>query len=128
MLGRLINTVTHLGGQRRMMNKNIVYPLAVVAVIAALFALFSTSLYIDGRQPHGLPQPPEIPLSQVISMAVSETLDAIKVEGDKLEVTTRDGSSFTSRMWKGASIVEILQSAGVDPLTSRLDITVSGSN
>ena len=88
----------------------------------------------NGAEPTSLsdevptPAPPtEISLTQVIVMARGGHLQSIEVSGDKLEVTTLDGETFASRKVEGMSIVELLEQAGVDHITSGLQITVKGS-
>ena len=100
------------------MNRNVVYLLVLVAVIAVLFTLFSSSLGPSR----------EIPISQVVQMAASGQVKSIDVRGDKLDVTTTAGESFTSRKESEASVVKVLESSGIDVLTSRIDITVRGSS
>ena len=100
------------------MNRNVVYLLVLVAVIAVLFTLFSSSLGPSR----------EIPISQVVQMAASGQVNSIEVRGDKLDVTTTAGESFTSRKESEASVVKVLESSGIDVLTSRIDITVRGSS
>ena len=99
------------------MRNSFIYLLIIVAVIAIFFTLFS--------EPFGGSM--EIPISEVVSMAVSQDLDTIEVRGDRLTVITNDGESFTSRKEEGASMVEILERAEVDPAASRLQVVVKGA-
>jgi cell division protease FtsH len=100
------------------MRNSFIYLLIIVAVIAIFFTLFSEPL--GGSR--------EVPISQVVQMAASGQLQSIEVQGDKLDVTTTNGEVFTSRKEEGASIVEVLEGAGIDTLTSRIDVTVRGSS
>ena len=102
----------------RWMRNSVIYLLIVVAVIAIFFTLLSEPL--GGSR--------EIPISQVVQMAASGQVKSIDVRGDKLDVTTTAGESFTSRKESGASVVEVLESSGIDVLTSRIDIAVRGSS
>ena len=102
----------------RWMRNSFIYLLIIVAVLAIFFNIFSAPLGGDS----------EIPISQVISMAAKGRVDSIVVKGDKLTVTTTVGDSFTSRKEAGASVVEILERSGVDPVASNLDVTVKGSS
>ena len=61
-------------------------------------------------------------------MAARGDLESIEVKGDSLIVLTTSQETFTSRKEEGASIVEILERAGIDPLTSRVNIIVNGSS
>ncbi len=88
----------------------------------------------NGAEPTSLsddvptPAPPtEISLTQVIVMARGGHLQSIEVSGDKLEVTTLDGETFAARKVESMSIVELLEQAGVNHITSGLQITVKGS-
>ena len=109
-----------LGGgmNSRWMRNSLIYLLIIVAVIAIFFTLFSEPL--GGSE--------EIAISRVISMAALGDIQSIEVKGDKLTVTTFNQGTFTSRKEKGASIVETLERSGIDPVASRLDITVKGSS
>ena len=102
----------------RWMRNSFIYLLIVVAVMAIFFNLLS--------QPLGGSK--EIGLNQVISMAARGQLERIEVKGDKLEVLTSGGESFKSRKEEGASLVEILQNAGVDPVGSKVEVVVKGSS
>jgi cell division protease FtsH len=102
----------------RWMRSSFIYLLIIVAVIAIFFTLFSEPL--GGSR--------EIPINEVVSLAVSGDLDLIEIDDDKLIVTAIDGETFTSRKEEGASIMELLSSAGVDLATSRLRVIVKGSS
>ena len=99
------------------MRNSIIYLLIIVAVMAIFFTLFADP--IGGSE--------EIPISQVVSMASSGKLRSIEVNGDKLTVQTRTDETFTSRKEEGASVVDTLAAAGIDPLASGVDVTVMGS-
>ena len=99
------------------MRNSIIYLLIIVAVMAIFFTLFADP--IGGSE--------EIPISQVVSMASSGKLRSIEVNGDKLTVQTRTDETFTSRKEEGASVVDTLAAAGIDPLASGVDVTVKGS-
>ena len=100
------------------MRNSFIYLLILVGVIAVFFALFSNP--IGGST--------DISISEVMSMAARGQLESIEVEGDSLTVTTTGGETYVSRKEEGASVVEILERAGVDPVASRLDIVVKGSS
>ena len=102
----------------RWMRNSFIYLLIVVAIMAIFFNLLS--------QPLGGAK--EIGLNQVISMAARGQLERIEVKGDKIDVLTSGGESFKSRKEEGASLVEILQNAGVDPVSSKVEVLVKGSS
>ena len=102
----------------RWMRSSFIYLLIIVAVIAIFFTLFSEPL--GGSR--------ELPINEVVAMAVSGDLDLIEIEDNKLIVTANDGEVFTSRKEDGASILELLSGAGVDLATSRLRVIVKGSS
>ena len=87
------------------MRNSLIYLLILVAVIAVFFTLFSNPL--GGSR--------DIPISQVVSMAARGNLESIEVRGDRLTVTTTGQETLTSRKESGASMVEILERAGVKP-------------
>ena len=102
----------------RWMRNSFIYLLVIVAVIAIFFTLLSEPL--GGSR--------EVPINQVVSMAAKGQLDSIEVRGDKLSVMTTSGESLTSRKEEGASVVEILGNAGVDPVASNVQVVVKGSS
>ena len=102
----------------RWMRNSFIYLLIIVAVIAIFFTLFSEPL--GGSR--------EIPISQVIDMVAGSSVESIEVNGDELTITSTSGETFTSRKEEGASVVEMLQNAGIDPLANRANIAVQGSS
>ena len=96
----------------------LIYLLVIVSAVAVLFTLFSSPL--SG--------PEEIPISRVISMAARGDLQSIEVKGDRLNVTAANEDTFISRKEAGASVVETLERAGIDPVASKVEITVKGSS
>ncbi|MDD9994901.1 MAG: ATP-dependent metallopeptidase FtsH/Yme1/Tma family protein, partial [Dehalococcoidia bacterium] len=90
------------------MRNSFIYLLIVVAIIAIFFTLFSDPL--GGSR--------EVPISEVIRMAGSGELESIEVNGDRLNVVSTNGENLTSRKEEGSSIVELLESANIDPLVS----------
>ncbi len=97
---------------------NLVYLLLLVGGIAIVFTLLSGSL--------GGPQ--EMPVSQVISLAGRGQVESVKVKGDKLFVTTMSGEEFVSRKETGASVIDSLNAAGIDPLSDDVKVTVQGAS
>ena len=102
----------------RWMRNSFIYLLIIVAVIAIFFTLFSEPL--GGSR--------EIPISQVIDMVAASSVDTIEVKGDKLTIITTSGETFISRKEDGASIVDMLQNANIDPLANRAQIEIKGSS
>ena len=64
----------------------------------------------------------------MVSMAARGQLARIEVKGDTLTVVTTGEESFKSRKEEGASLVEILQNAGVDPVSNQVEVVVKGSS
>jgi len=102
----------------RWMRNSLIYLLIIVAVIAIFFTLFS--------QPLGGSQ--EISINEVVALTARGDVAAIEVRGDMLDILTVSGESLTSRKEEGASIVEILERSGVDPVTTKVEISVKGSS
>ncbi|MCI0822196.1 MAG: AAA family ATPase, partial [Chloroflexi bacterium] len=102
----------------RLMRNGIIYLLIVVAVLAIFFTLFSNPL--GGSQ--------QIPISEVIIMTARGDVDRIEVRGSNLDIFTTSGENFTSRKEDGASMVEILEEAGIDPLASDVQVAVKGAS
>ena len=101
----------------RWMRNILIYLLIIVAVMAIFFTLFSEPL--GGST--------EVPFSDVITMAARNQLEEIEIRGDKLTLITTGGEKLTSRKEEGASVVEILEQSGVDPVASNMQISVKGS-
>ncbi len=101
----------------RWMRNSLIYLLIIVAVMAIFFTLFSEPL--GGST--------EVPFSDVITMAARNQLEEIEIRGDKLTLVTTGGEKLTSRKEEGASVVEILEQSGVDPVASNMQISVKGS-
>ncbi|MDP6402208.1 MAG: ATP-dependent metallopeptidase FtsH/Yme1/Tma family protein, partial [SAR202 cluster bacterium] len=99
------------------MRNSLIYLLIIVAVMAIFFTLFSEPL--GGST--------EVPFSDVITMAARNQLEEIEIRGDKLTLVTTGGEKLTSRKEEGASVVEILEQSGVDPVASNMQISVKGS-
>jgi len=97
------------------MRNGFVYVLIVLGVITIFLVFFN--------DPLGDSQ--DIPISDVITRAKSGSSIQIEVTGEDL--TIRDGTqTFRSRKEPNSSLVETLESSGVD--TSRVAITVKGSS
>ena len=90
----------------RGMRSNFIYLIIIIAVIAIIFTLF---------QPPGGSE--DIDITTVISMAKSDQIREIEVDGDKLNITTVDDKSFKSRKEGGSSIVDLLNDADISPGT-----------
>ena len=94
-----------------------IYLLIVVAVIAIFYTLFPNVGESDERS-----------ISEVIAMAKQRQIDTIEIRGDKLTAYTTRGETLTSRKEGGASLLELLTDAGVDPYGSTPTVVVKGSS
>lgn len=101
----------------RWMRKSFIYLLILVAVVAIFFTLFADSSG-GGR---------EISITEVINMAARGDIDSIEVRHTNLTLETSTGETFSSRIEEGASIVKILEQAGIDPSLSDMRIEVKGT-
>ena len=101
----------------RWMRSSFIYLLILVAVVAIFYTFFSGSM--GGGN--------EIPITEVVSLAASGDVDLIEVDKDSLTVSLTNGNVYTSRKEDGASIVESLARAGVDPVASNIRVVVKGS-
>ena len=101
----------------RWMRSSFIYLLILVAVVAIFYTFFSGSM--GGGN--------EIPITEVVSLAASGDVDLIEVDKDRLTVSLTNGNVYTSRKEDGASIVESLARAGVDPVASNIRVVVKGS-
>ncbi len=101
----------------RWFRNGFIYLLIIVAVIAIFFTLFSD---VNNSR--------EVPIDEIISMAKRGQLETIEVHGDNLTVFTTRQETLTSRKEVGASVIEMLQNAGVDPVSANLSVDVRGSS
>lgn len=102
----------------RSMRRSLIYLLIIVAITAIVFTLFSDS--VGGSQ--------EISINEVVSLAAGGDLAVIEIRGNELDILTVSGEALTSRKEAEASVVELLERAGVDPLTTNIEIVVKGSS
>ena len=97
------------------MRNSFVYLLIIVAVVAIFFTFFQAP---SGSQ--------EIPISQVIQMAKDRQIRTIEINEDSLKVIDVGGRTYRSRKEDSASILDILEGAGVD--VTGVEIAVKGSS
>ena len=102
----------------RSMRRSLIYLLIIVAITTIVFTLFSDS--VGGSQ--------EISINEVVSLAARGDLAVIEIRGNELDILTVSGEALTSRKESEASVVELLERAGVDPLTTKIEIIVKGSS
>ena len=85
-------------------------------IIFLLFAPFIISLFAAGTMED------EIPLSQAISDIREGFVKEVEVDGERLNLTYSDDEQRVSRKEGTETLVEILNSSGIDP--ESLDVTV----
>lgn len=100
------------------MRKSMIYLLIIVAITAIVFTLFSDA--VSSGQ--------EISINEAVALTARGDVALIEVDGNHLTIETVTGDVLTSRKEDGSSIVEILERAGVDPVTTKVDIVVQGSS
>ncbi len=100
------------------MRRSMIYLLIIVAITAIVFTLFSDA--VGGSQ--------EISINEAVALTARGDVALIEVDGNHLTIETVTGEVLTSRKEDGSSIVEILERAGVDPVTTKVDIVVQGSS
>ncbi len=101
----------------RLMRNSFIYLLITVAVLAIFFTLFSDAL--GGSK--------EIPVSEVLSRSLRGEIERIEVRGDRLAVFSTSGESYSSRKEEGASMLDMLSSAGVATGASGVMVDVKGT-
>jgi cell division protease FtsH len=98
------------------LRNSFVYLLVIAVVLFAFFALFPRSYDT------------EVPISEVIDLAKANSLQKIKVDDERLTITTKDGDVLTSRKEASANILAILEDAEVNIGKNGVDIEVAGSS
>ena len=101
----------------RLMRNSFIYLLITVAVLAIFFTLFSDAL--GGSK--------EIPVSEVLARSLRGEIERIEVRGDRLAVFSTSGESYSSRKEEGASMLDMLSSAGVATGASGVLVDVKGT-
>ena len=102
----------------RSMRSMFIYLLIGVAVLAIFFTVFGEP-FKDSS---------EVPVSRMITMAAEGKIRSIEVKGDTLSAVTLDERNLTSRKESGSSIVELLESAGVNQGLGGLEVSVEGNS
>ena len=101
----------------RLLRNSLIYFLIIVAVVVIFFRFFQPNY---GSQ--------ELSIGEVVELARENGLSRIEVQGDRLTVLDRDGRTFNSRKEEGASLVELLEQAGVNIGTAGVQVVVKGQS
>lgn len=64
----------------------------------------------------------EIPLSQALTDIKDQKVSKVQVEGDKINLTYKDGKTGVSRKEPGSAMTEILKDADIDPTIVNLEV------
>ncbi|MQG76562.1 MAG: ATP-dependent metallopeptidase FtsH/Yme1/Tma family protein [SAR202 cluster bacterium] len=99
----------------KLLRNSFIYVIIAVAAIAMFFTFFQPSYGSN-----------DIPISEVVELAKTEQLQTIEIKGDDLTITTRTGTTFTSRKEEGSSLVETLERANIDTAATGLEIVIKG--
>ena len=102
----------------RSMRSMFIYLLIGVATLAIFFTVFGEPFKESS----------EVPVSRMLSMAADGKIKSIEVKGDTLNAVTTDEKELTSRKESGSSIVELLESAGVNQGLGGLEVSVKGNS
>ncbi len=68
----------------------------------------------------------DLEITQVLEMAAAGQVATIEVRGEKLNVTTTDGQSFSSRKEGSVSVLELLDMRGIETGAEGIQINVKG--
>jgi len=68
----------------------------------------------------------DLEITQVLEMAAAGQVATIEVRGEKLNVTTTDGQSFSSRKEDSVSVLELLDMRGIETGAEGIQISVQG--
>ena len=58
----------------------------------------------------------EISVTETLEMIQEGSIQEILIEGDKLNITTKDGSKLVSSKEPGSDLIELMRNSGIDPL------------
>jgi len=98
--------------------KNWIYVVGFVLILVFFYFAFAN---VD-------PRTEEIPISQVAEEVKNKNVEEIVVEGTKVSVTLKDGSTKVSQIAAGQQITTTLKDLGADPTSVRLDIRAGEGN
>ena len=68
----------------------------------------------------------EISVSETLEMVQEGSIQEIVVEGEKLNITAKDGSKLVSSKESGSDLIELMRNSGIDPLQTGVNIVVKG--
>ena len=68
----------------------------------------------------------EISVTETLEMIQEGSIQEILVEGEKLNITTKDGSKLVSSKEPGSDLIELMRNSGIDPLQSDVNIIIKG--
>ncbi len=97
----------------RWLRNSFIYLLILVAIVAIFFTVFPPAQ--GGR---------ESDISTVLDMARSGSVDRIEVQGDMVSAVTKDGEKIRSRKEPGASMLEMLDRAGIKHGTGGVAVVI----
>ena len=66
----------------------------------------------------------EISVSETLEMVQEGSIQEIVVEGEKLNITAKDGSKLVSSKEPGSDLIELMRNSGIDPLQTNVNIVV----
>ena len=68
----------------------------------------------------------EISVTETLEMIQEGSIQEILVEGEKLNITTKDGIKLVSSKEPGSDLIELMRNSGIDPLQSDVNIIIKG--
>ena len=68
----------------------------------------------------------EISVTETLEMIQEGNIQEILVEGEKLNITTKDGSKLVSSKEPGSDLIELMRNSGIDPLQTDVNIIIKG--
>ena len=66
----------------------------------------------------------EISVSETLEMVQEGSIQEIVVEGEKLNITAKDGTKLISSKESGSNLIELMSNSGIDPLQTDVNIIV----
>ena len=68
----------------------------------------------------------EISVTETLEMIQEGSIQEILIEGDKLNITAKDGNKLVSSKEPGSDLIELMRNSGIDPLQTDVNIIVKG--
>ena len=100
----------------RLPRNGFVYLIIISTVFAVILSTVSNPFNMSN----------EISVTETLEMIQEGSIQEILVEGEKLNITTKDGNKLVSSKEPGSDLIELMRNSGIDPMQTDVNIIVKG--